>query len=171
MSGSENADASLRVILVHGTWGRGILVPTDEPWVGTYWFNEGSQFRNNLEGKLKERGVVPQIEFIPWSGSNSILARSRVADTLRAHLDSSSPNVPQVVIGHSHGGNIALRAVKDSGASRTRVHIVTLATPFLQIFAVTAPPYWRLFGSAFFPTFFVLCYIFFGASFRTSERS
>jgi hypothetical protein len=87
MSANKSTDATLSVILVHGTWGRGIFVRTDRPWLGPpYWFNKASPFRKRLEEELSKRDVTPQIKCISWSGSNSVFARSAAASKLRDQL-------------------------------------------------------------------------------------
>ena len=59
-----------------------------------------------------------------------------LADLIRSLAKVS--NDPIVVIAHSHGGNVALRAVHIAGtASIANLKVVTLATPFLQIYTHT----------------------------------
>ena len=43
-------------------------------------------------------------------------------------------NATPIVIAHSHGGNVALRAMTHLGADANRIRIVTLAAPFLRVF-------------------------------------
>jgi hypothetical protein len=158
MSSSENG-ASVDVILVHGTWGRGKLVATDKPWWGApFWFDKNSEFRKRLEASLEERKVKPRIECVNWSGANSVFARAKAADELGRILAAAPRDVPQIVIAHSHAGNIALRALKDVDTSRIRVYVATLATPFLRIFDVTAPPYFFFFISVFVVMLCILRY-------------
>src|SRR5262249_19591922 len=52
-------------------------------------------------------------------------------------MDLTNPAVTPVLIAHSHGGNVVLRAMNYLRASEvdiSRVKIVTLATPFLRVF-------------------------------------
>ena len=52
---------------------------------------------------------------------------------LQVDLGRSS-NATPIVIAHSHGANVALRAMTHLGADASRVRIVTLAAPFLRVF-------------------------------------
>ena len=52
---------------------------------------------------------------------------------LQVDLGQSS-NATPIVIAHSHGANVALRAMTHLGADASRVRIVTLAAPFLRVF-------------------------------------
>ena len=107
----------INVTLVHGTWA---------PNAG--WIREGSKMTSGLGG-----GVV--CHSFGWSGHNSHRARIRAADALACHLRSQheqEPDVPQAVVAHSHGGNIAVHAVW--GLLRVqdaKLPVVTMATPFL----------------------------------------
>ncbi len=66
-----------------------------------------------------------------WSGGNSHSARRVGAIHLRRHLRQVDASVPQFIVAHSHGGNVALHALRNL-ALRKRVHgLVTLATPFV----------------------------------------
>jgi hypothetical protein len=69
-----------------------------------------------------------------WTGKNCALAREKAALKLRQHLLASAekyPCAPHVLIGHSHGGNIALRAASKAS---TPVKIVCLSTPIIYSF-------------------------------------
>jgi hypothetical protein len=145
------AEAKFSITLVHGTWGRGIFFPTDTPWFGPpYWFNPGSPFRRHLEQELKNRKVPYQIDCITWSGSNSVFERAAAATKLSEHLLSQPPGAPRVVIGHSHGGNIALKAIDKSPQPQTTIHVVSLATPFLRVYPTwEGPSYWQLLPTSY----------------------
>jgi hypothetical protein len=45
------------------------------------------------------------------------------------------PDATAVIIAHSHGGNVALRALQHLDSKAGRIRVVTLATPFLRVFA------------------------------------
>jgi hypothetical protein len=158
------------IILVHGTWGRGFFpkgqlegscedfpaeAGTDAASEGAKrWFEKGSEFRRTLEERLE--GLSLECSFWPfrWSGANSVFARDRaatkLADQLKTHLQNQG--AMPIIIAHSHGGNVALRALSHvEGANR--VGVVTLATPFLRVF-VRDPPklnflVWLLMWAAF----------------------
>jgi hypothetical protein len=132
------------IILLHGTWGRGIIpkrqdegsVEVSSSPPGTRWFENGSQFHKRLEAQLKGLPLDYSLRRFNWSGANSVFERDRAATKLAAELkadlqDRSAPG--PIVIAHSHGGNVALRALGHLG-DVNRVRLVTLATPFLSVF-------------------------------------
>ena len=129
----------VKIHYVHGTWGRG-FEPRDKqartPGAQPYWFESGSPFRSDLEARLADAGALSEGETFLWSGANSMDERRRAADELAGILDAAGhndPDVPQIVVAHSHGGNVALAARDSMSASGANVHIITLATPFLEI--------------------------------------
>lgn len=108
------------VFLVHGTF-----APSAE------WCQKGSRFRKMLTK------AVPGIEFgaLPdWSGANTTAARNDGISDLRQRLTQSlndRRDVPHFVIGHSHGGLIALNTVATERLL-DKVGVACLATPFLH---------------------------------------
>jgi hypothetical protein len=153
---SEIARHQLLITLVHGTWPRGFfprivrfkqrvreLVRRRQPWdPPPFWFEEGSHFLARLSAEL---GDVPhKITPLLWSGANSIFVRDTTAQALAEHLSAEHaehPQATQLVIAHSHGGNIALRALhclkqrntSPSCAQSPNPLVVTLATPFIEV--------------------------------------
>jgi hypothetical protein len=124
------------IILVHGTWPRGVFPKRRE--VKRPWFEEGSQFRAGLEAALKSASLDWPIRAFLWSGANSVHARNYAARKLSDQLRNSlqdHPDVTAVIIAHSHGGNVALRALQHLDSMAGRIRIVTLATPFLRVIA------------------------------------
>jgi hypothetical protein len=131
------------IILVHGTWGRGFfpkcrevsLYPPNKRW----WFEEGSPFRTRLDAALKNASLDWSVRPFLWSGANSVNARNSAAKELSVCLRKDledHPDATAIIIAHSHGGNVALRALQYLDypiVNRTRV--VSLATPFLRVFA------------------------------------
>jgi hypothetical protein len=121
---------------VHGTWGRGIfpgLRVTKTP----YWFEPGGLFREKLLSDLQLRGFSCSFDVFPWSGSNSIRRRDEAASQLAERLASNFkqlPRVHQIVIAHSHGGNVAASALGRLDNDLSTIHVCYLATPFLQLF-------------------------------------
>lgn len=88
-----------------------------------------------------------------WSGRNSVSARAKAAEQLAQELETlaSIPDSKLVIIGHSHGGNVALSALKASGAGHVGdkiAGIVCLSTPFLLLrrrrdsFAFNCAAFW-----------------------------
>lgn len=130
------------ITLVHGTWPRGFLpkwLIMRLPWLSKpkpLWFQRRSPFRENLESSLKHASLDCKIRPFCWSGANSVFARDKAAQKLARLLkdDLKPGNAPPIVIAHSHGGNVALRAMTYLGADASRVRIVTLAAPFLRVF-------------------------------------
>jgi hypothetical protein len=147
----------LLITLVHGTWPRGffpILIwfkhrvrelmrrrQPREPL--TFWFEEGSPFLARLSAELRD--IPHKITPLFWSGKNSIWERDKTALILANHLSTElaeHPQVTQLVIAHSHGGNIALRALyhlhqpdntRLCEADSATPLVVTLATPFIEV--------------------------------------
>ncbi|MFZ3328128.1 MAG: hypothetical protein WA231_20570, partial [Methylocella sp.] len=75
-----------------------------------------------------------QVEPFQWSGRNSHYARSRAATALRQHIQNCSERyfgADQFVIAHSHGGNVALYALRDPAVRGDVRGIVGLSTPFI----------------------------------------
>lgn len=154
------------ILLVHGTWGRGIFPKMSDLRRGYFretkrWFEEGSQFCDGLDAALKSESLDWPIRAFLWSGANSVHARDRAARDLSKQLREGleDPDTIAVIIAHSHGGNVALRALQHLDSKTGRIRIVTLATPFLRVFARTSLQlsYWvKLFMlGAIFITLFV----------------
>ena len=116
------------VTLVHGTFGR-------LPRADAAWTREGSILRRVLGAELGGDAVFCAFR---WSGMNWPSARYRAARRLREHFRETVERHPgrrHYVIAHSHGGNVALYAVRD--AERAGEHdavphgVVCLSTPFI----------------------------------------
>jgi Putative serine esterase (DUF676) len=126
------------ITLLHGTWGRGFF-QNHRVAKGAQkrWFEEGSLFRHRLTSKLTDFQISHRIDVHTWSGANSILERAEQAAKLSEQLQDSIakyPDAKQVVIAHSHGGNVirlALTRLPDPHL----VFVITMATPFIEILA------------------------------------
>jgi hypothetical protein len=77
-----------------------------------------------------------------WSGYNSFAARADAACSLRAALRESArehPGVRQVVLAHSHGGTVAVKALdthdelRGGGETPDVRALLTLGTPFVRL--------------------------------------
>src|SRR5262249_17867901 len=147
----------LLITLVHGTWPRGFFprLFRFKQWIREligwrqpgepppFWFEEGSSFFTRLTTELG--GISHKIRLLPWTGGNSIFERDQAAHDLAKHLSTEhadQPQATQLIIAHSHGGNIALRALRHLqerdafGSCRTdcaNLLVVTLATPFIEV--------------------------------------
>ena len=140
---SEVVPHHLFITLVHGTWGHGFFPRRRRQNRPPFWFEEASPFLARLSTEL---GDLPhKITPLLWSGANSIFVRDKTARVLTERLSSEHtehPQATQLVIAHSHGGNIALRALhhlqkRDAsqlcGADGANPLVVTLATPFIEV--------------------------------------
>jgi pimeloyl-ACP methyl ester carboxylesterase len=119
---AHRAPACPLIILVHGTWG------TKSSWA----IPEQSRLVRALRGHLPQH-----IEFrrFCWSGANRSSARARAADRLAEQVRSElrARDRAIFVLAHSHGGNIALRALEAlSEEDRRNVQTVLMGTPFLS---------------------------------------
>jgi hypothetical protein len=139
---SSVAPDQLFITVVHGTWPDGLFRTLLGRRRRTYWFDDGSSFFTRLSAEL---GDIPhRIQSLPWRGENSVYERDKAARSLAEYLSAEHaehPHATQLIIAHSHGGNIALRAFHhlqmrggshcgDGGADP---FVVTLATPFIEI--------------------------------------
>ena len=153
---SEIAPHRLLITLVHGTWPRGFfprivrfkqrvreLARRQRRDPPPFWFEECSPFLARLSTELGDFSY--KIKPLLWSGENSIFRRDKAAQVLAEHLSAEhaeNPQATQLVIAHSHGGNIALRALhhlhqrdasRSCGAEMPTPLVVTLATPFVEV--------------------------------------
>ena len=109
------------VILVHGTWGQ----------QSTWTFPEKSLLVSALESRL---AFDVEYRRFCWSGANRTGARMEAAARLAAMVRSELADQDRIifVLAHSHGGNIAVRAIGDlSDAEQRNVRAILMATPFL----------------------------------------
>jgi hypothetical protein len=109
------------VTLVHGTFAR-----------RAKWVQSSSLIYRELTKNLPAPVVITAFG---WSGRNSASARERAAEELAAQLRqrlSEYPSAQHVLIGHSHGGNVALKAVMIANLSDA-VRVVCLSTPFFNV--------------------------------------
>lgn len=118
-----SADTVTKVItLVHGTFAK-----------GADWTQDGSQLRLSLEERFGKESL--HFEVFEWSGKNSDSARLDGASALCERLTGivqRYPDAQQFIIGHSHGGNVILRALDGYESVERIAGAVSLATPFIQ---------------------------------------
>jgi hypothetical protein len=134
----------LSIAIVHGTWGRGVFpkLRARLPFQGPLWFERKSQFCMKLAEQLSRRNISARIWAFEWSGANSVIARDRAGAALAAHFRdeaAQSPSSAQVIIGHSHGGNVAIRTLQHLGTNHKSILLVTLATPFIEVMPYSKP--------------------------------
>ena len=82
--------------------------------------------------RLRQEFPRSTIRAFLWSGETSHTARAKAADSLAAFIRngySLNPEAHHFMIAHSHGGNVALNAIKRAGETRSISGLVTLGTP------------------------------------------
>lgn len=103
------------VILVHGTFAR-----------KADWINPGSL--------ICDRFIDQEVIRFRWSGRNSH-KRRHLASLQLSHLLQQDivdhPQVPRFIIAHSHGGNVALRAIQGLKDQKGISGLICMGTPFL----------------------------------------
>jgi pimeloyl-ACP methyl ester carboxylesterase len=119
---------TLTVILVHGTWAS-----------SSRWKDDGSDFRRWVQDGLSANYLSIEHVAVEWSGSNRWRAREKAANALTEQLDlhrrAEKSGTEYLVIGHSHGGNIATEAVRRRMVTDPEFPlrgVVCLNTPFLK---------------------------------------
>ena len=136
------SDQPVTISLVHGTFAR------DAPWT-----RPGSK----LYTALQETFPRANIEAFGWKGRNSALDRERESrrfgEWARARALAQG-GAPHFVIAHSHGGNIALKALGDAAVAAAVRGVACLSTPFLHLrprqFGATGATYlWVALAAAF----------------------
>jgi hypothetical protein len=110
---------SLVFTLVHGTFARGAA-----------WTEDRSPLREALSRGSPDPPTFLKFE---WSGRNTNRARIAGGRALADHIRKTSADYPgarHVVVAHSHGGNVALYALRD--IPKPHPELITLATPFIH---------------------------------------
>jgi pimeloyl-ACP methyl ester carboxylesterase len=114
--------------LVHGTWGRGWwplrLLESEAPWT-----NECSPLCKAIRKRFKNASI----ERVPWSGGNTFRARANGAKYLARELDalmSRYKDSRHIIVAHSHGGTVAVNALRDEQLANRVMGLVSLSTPF-----------------------------------------
>lgn len=124
-------DVPAVVILVHGTWGRGVIPWLQKP-IAT-WCEENSDVCKVCREELGDRTL-----FVPfsWSGANSPAGRLDASEKLAgrlAQIRKEHPSSPIFLITHSHGGNVAMYCMKDETSTKQVAGLVCFSTPFLHV--------------------------------------
>ena len=113
------------LVTIHGTFAG------DENETGTKWWQQGSPFLTKLQ-----TFVVEPFEVRPfrWSGKNSEISRRNASKVLSKEIQKSSE--PPILLGHSHGGSVAMLATANRGKKWLRrdnlAGLVTVGMPFLR---------------------------------------
>ncbi len=135
LSDAELASPTTIVFLIHGTFAPDAT-----------WTNEDSALCEAIRKQLSHSGQPVIFQRLQWSGANTVTSRLNAIEALSTHLEtiiSKSPSRHIVLVGHSHGGNIALK-VAQRFASHKTLSLVTLATPFLIAQLRKFPDLYRL---------------------------
>jgi len=115
------ANPSYVLVLVHGTWAKSAV-----------WTGPGSALVRYLLAELGSEAVA--IYALDWSGRNSVKARDSAALALEIDLKDLLDRFPEAIINivaHSHGGNVAAKAVANMGIDE--IGLACLSTPFLRV--------------------------------------
>ncbi|MBU0964910.1 MAG: hypothetical protein KKA54_00890 [Proteobacteria bacterium] len=109
------------VTLIHGTYAK-----------DAEWTHLNSPLANALRMRFGDKVKIEPAP--PWSGLNNVTARKKAKEELINHLhklqDRYRHKANYFVVAHSHGGNVALYAIRDAKL-KYPVGIACLATPFL----------------------------------------
>lgn len=88
------------------------------------WINKNCNFTFDWYGKTRTKdGMFNGID-------NNVLDRKKASDKLVKELEKRAGKVDEIVlVGHSHGGNVALQAADRLSALFKHIYILTIATP------------------------------------------
>jgi pimeloyl-ACP methyl ester carboxylesterase len=116
------ATPTLVVTLVHGTWA-----------ANAAWLRADSALSRSLLAAFPDH----VLRFVPfrWSGRNSVSARFRAGQVLAQKLSAMRQEWPaarHVLVGHSHGGFVALSALRGATTDERIRGVACLSTPFLM---------------------------------------
>lgn len=112
-----------QAFFVHGT------NATNKDWKG--------EVRDSIRSIFGHETYADSIELRNWSGANNTLARARAADSLIEHIlivraDHHITENRVTIVGHSHGGNVALLAsdrLRSTLGEDIEINIVSLNAP------------------------------------------
>jgi pimeloyl-ACP methyl ester carboxylesterase len=110
------------ITVIHGTWASKAA-----------WTRENSVFCNLIRASLFLPNLY--INSFQWSGRNSVSARYKASLALSEELEDNWhrwPDARQLLIAHSHGGTVALSALRNGGLSERVLGLACLSTPFLS---------------------------------------
>lgn len=88
------------------------------------WIDNNCNFTFNWYGKTRTKEGM-------FNGlSNNVLDRKKASDKLVKEIEKRAGEVDEIVlVGHSHGGNVALQAADRLSALFKHIYILTIATP------------------------------------------
>jgi len=133
-------DPRALILTIHGTNDGKPGGPGD-----TKWWETSSGFVRDLTQTLAARGLGADVEEFLWGGANSAYAREKGARALRRRIRKAAGSYGEIhLIGHSHGGNVAVDAARRAAWGRAPgvrllrgrpagiTSITTVGTPFLR---------------------------------------
>lgn len=109
------------VIFIHGTFAPGAI-----------WTRQNSPLFLEIQQSIPNSLVFP----FGWSGKNNHkerLSASRELQVYIRHLNKLKPDAQIYLVAHSHGGNVALQALRDFKLQQLVKGLVCLATPYITI--------------------------------------
>lgn len=116
------SDPRICITLIHGTFAPDAA-----------WTRPGSALAQQLLSTFDDAHVSR----FRWSGRNSFLARQRAAQRLAARIGElrwKHPKAKQIIVGHSHGGSIALQSANLANWDSAEPDgVACLSTPFIHI--------------------------------------
>lgn len=110
------------ITLLHGTFA------TDAPWT-----KGESTLCKTISTALKPDDV--DFDHFNWSGANNHRERLASGEKFRSFLRLRMQRFPEshhFVIAHSHGGNIAMYALRDRKIAEAMSGLITMGTPFIS---------------------------------------
>jgi hypothetical protein len=106
-----------------------------------FWFEQGSRFHERLDHLLKQYRLPANVGAFEWSGANSVFERYAAAKRLAESINTahaSEPEAMHIVVGHSHGGSVAMLCLRHvNEEARKKLRVITLATPFMEVYTET----------------------------------
>jgi hypothetical protein len=109
----------ISIVFVHGTWAR-----------GSRW----ARFESEIHRVFGAQRVT--LSYLDWSGRNTVSARIVASEGLAEFLRADAlkhPLARRFVIAHSHGGTVALLALRDPTLQDLLDGVICLSTPFLLV--------------------------------------
>lgn len=124
----------------------------------TKWWEKSSGFVRGLTQNLLARGLAAEVEEFLWGGANSAFAREKGSLALMRRIRKAAGTYDEIhLIGHSHGGNVAVDAARRAAWGREPgwrllrgrpagiTSITTVGTPFLRPLARNSDYLYALF--------------------------
>ncbi len=107
-------------VIIHGTASR-----------GARWTLPNSKIRRRLERHFDRRGRTVSFE---WSGTNSNAARLTAGEELARRISElyEEFHAPIYLVAHSHGGNIALYAMRNPSVEEKVAGVICIGTLFVK---------------------------------------